>query len=1002
LEADSFFPSEFTNYEYIYNNENNIAQLQVPLALSYFSVPKLANDLYTDTNTTYFTYSGNWNSLIVSREKDGRYKNLSMRAYSGDSFKFYFSTGLGFSSGANYYSGPVTISGSYSKLTAYSGEASAIANAVTFSSPVSNSVVYTLPFVENINWIRLHHKAAVSGQSYRLYQFLPRTLIQVDDLEADVIDAVTIRVSDSIVIGPNLIGDKSILGQKIVDGTVSGILMTDGTITGSKVLARTISGILITAGTIKGENIEALTISGSLITANAITAGKIAAGTITFDKIASNTLTSGQIADGTITGQKIVNGTISGVLITNNSITASNIAGNTITGDKILAGTISGSLITAGTISSTQIATSGITAINLAANSITADKITTRVITADKIVISGITAELLGAQAVTAAALATGSVISGKIAADSIYGSNIIGGVITGYHVAANTITGDKIQANTISGALITAGTITFDKIASNTLTSGQIANGTITGQNILAGTVSGVLITNNSITASNIAGATITGDKIVARTISGALITAGTIKGENIEALTISGSLITAGTITATKLSVTQLDAVAANMGTLTVNSGISIGTNGTIWAGAGTASSPQTGLKIYTTSGISRLTTYASSGIVQVDIASNGKLLAGAGAVILDSAGLTAGRTVVNSNGITVGTVTAPLDNGDALKIMASGTSGNNGGISFYNGAYSAISPQATVTTDATNSFVVANNYPGGALILQNASTGNNSIYLYNSNVNIMPTVVGDVQGLYGYSRTINGTALKYRLNTDGLYLFDNNYDAGFNPVPNVILERTTGNITTVGDIAVSGNIHAGIGTHKFTVNGNSGNLQVGSPPHVFIVNGTSGNTTISGTLSVGSTLDVTGALTANNNVLQYNYGGLYKNTAQNVAAGADAKITFQVAYTNGTLDSVANSRLTTTYAGFYVISAGVIGNQTGNTWQVVTGGAFGTGALLAGIIQADMRAYVTKIVYLAAGTNLELYVRNTGANILAVTTGTTGTVLSAAKVG
>ena len=254
MEADSFFPSEFTNYEYIYNNENNIAQLQVPLSISYFNVPKFANELYTDTDTTYFTYSGDWNSLIVSREKDGRYKNLSMRAYSGDSFKFYFSTGLGFSTGASYYSGPLTISGAYSKLTMYSGEADAITNAITFSAPTDNSVVYTLPFVENINWIRLHHKEAVSGESYRLYQFLPRTLIQVDDLEADVIDAVTIRVSGSIVVSADDLAPGSITGDKIMSGTVSGVLITPGTVT-----ANEIAGGTITANKLNVARLSAIT-----------------------------------------------------------------------------------------------------------------------------------------------------------------------------------------------------------------------------------------------------------------------------------------------------------------------------------------------------------------------------------------------------------------------------------------------------------------------------------------------------------------------------------------------------------------------------------------------------------------------------------------------------------------------------------------------------------------------------------------------------------------------
>jgi hypothetical protein len=104
-----------------------------------------------------------------------------------------------------------------------------------------------------------------------------------------------------------------------------------------------------------------------------------------------------------------------------------------------------------------------------------------------------------------------------------------------------------------------------------------------------------------------------------------------GTVTGNKILAGTISGVLITAGTITASNLSVSQLDAIAANMGTLTVNSGITIGTEGYLWAGAGSASAPTTGLKIYTTSGVSRLTTF-SSGVRQIDIDSAGALTAGA----------------------------------------------------------------------------------------------------------------------------------------------------------------------------------------------------------------------------------------------------------------------------------------------------------------------------------------------------------------------------------
>ena len=199
---------------------------------------------------------------------------------------------------------------------------------------------------------------------------------------------------------------------------------------------------------------------------------------------------------------------------------------------------------------------------------------------------------------------------------------------------------------------MITAGTITFDKIASNTLTSGQIANGTITGQNILAGTVSGVLITDGTIAASKITANTITAGQIAASTITATQIATGTITATQLAANTITASKIAAGTITATeiaantitanKLSVNQLDAVAANMGTLTVNSGITIGTAGYLWAGAGSASAPTTGLKIYTTSGVSRFTTYSNS-TKQIDIDSTGSLTAGPNnAVLLNASGL------------------------------------------------------------------------------------------------------------------------------------------------------------------------------------------------------------------------------------------------------------------------------------------------------------------------------------------------------------------------
>ena len=216
-------------------------------------------------------------------------------------------------------------------------------------------------------------------------------------------------------------------------------------------------------------------------------------------------------------------------------------------------------------------------------------------------------------------------------------------------------------------------------------------------------------------------------------------------------------------------------------------------------------------------------------------------------------------------------------------------------------------------------------------------------------------------------GYGRNAGGAELlRYHLGSDGLFFRS---DAGDDKI---VVDGDTGTITT------DGGIFAGTSNNKFVVGAGTG------------------NTGIAGTLAVA------GATTLSNNFLQYNYGGLYKNTSQSISAGADARIVFQVTYVNGTIDVLASNRLTLVYAGLYIITAGVVSATIGSAFQVVTGGAFGTGTLIAGIIQSDMRAYVTKPNYLGAGTNLELWVRNSGGAAMTVLQGGNATILAAVKVG
>lgn len=288
-DPNSYIPEDSPNLEFVYNNESTLQPIYWPVFYSELVNKQDARELYNDDNTQYITYSGSdWKSLMVSRQKDGRYRNFTIKSFSGESFDFYLEVGSLYDINQSFYAGPVTTSGSYNTLVYYSGEASAQSNLITFTAPTDNTSVFVLPEVSTASYIKLHHKAVSSGETYRLYQFLPRTLIQVDDLEADAIDAVTIRVSDSIVVTADKLEDNSILGRKIRNGTVSGTLITPGTITTNLIA---VSGI--DADRINVSVLSALTTNtGSLNVTDTITisSGEIDAGVT---KINQNGITIG-------------------------------------------------------------------------------------------------------------------------------------------------------------------------------------------------------------------------------------------------------------------------------------------------------------------------------------------------------------------------------------------------------------------------------------------------------------------------------------------------------------------------------------------------------------------------------------------------------------------------------------------------------------------------------------------------------------------------------------
>jgi hypothetical protein len=113
-------------------------------------------------------------------------------------------------------------------------------------------------------------------------------------------------------------------------------------------------------------------------------------------------------------------------------------------------------------------------------------------------------------------------------------------------------------------------------------------------------------------------------------------LIQADMIQAESIEAINIA-----AGAITADKIDVINLAAVSAQMGSLHMDGVIDIDTAGGIYQGSGTFASPTTGLKLFNSSGVGKLSGY-NAGTEQITLDTDGKLKAGGGNVILDATGI------------------------------------------------------------------------------------------------------------------------------------------------------------------------------------------------------------------------------------------------------------------------------------------------------------------------------------------------------------------------
>lgn len=197
------------------------------------------------------------------------------------------------------------------------------------------------------------------------------------------------------------------------------------------------------------------------------------------------------------------------------------------------------------------------------------------------------------------------------------------------------------------------------------------------------------------------------------------------------------------------------KLSAITATLGSVNISEWCSIGTSGGVYQGTGTAAAPNTGLKLWNSSGVGRLAAY-NGGVEQVALDTDGRLKAGAGAITLDATGL---KTY---NGATI---QVSIGTDGALTAGAGAVRTDSQGVTFaardLTGDPTGASSQATNVKWLSGATVVASvegyTRAGGKYMSIDADA---QVLFHTGQVRIAP--VGGGSTLLNVFGTITGTAL------------------------------------------------------------------------------------------------------------------------------------------------------------------------------------------------------------------------------------------------
>jgi hypothetical protein len=180
------------------------------------------------------------------------------------------------------------------------------------------------------------------------------------------------------------------------------------------------------------------------------------------------------------------------------------------------------------------------------------------------------------------------------------------------------------------------------------------------------------------------------------------------------------------AGALVATSATITG--AITATSGA--INGVLTIGTGGGIYQGSGTFASPATGLKLWNSSGVGRLAGY-NGGTLQWEGATDGKLKAGAGAVVMDAKGVeaTAGKiggwtlgaseiAATNLRFVSGGANTARIEAGSTGFIGGINSPQTSGDVMFWANASHANRDNATFKVRADGGMEAASVHVPGVI--------------------------------------------------------------------------------------------------------------------------------------------------------------------------------------------------------------------------------------------------------------------------------------------